>query len=139
MERSESENISEVHYPGVVERVKAAFVDFGVVLLVIMITTYIFNMFEPVPVVAKKIALLVIFGLYEPLLVSFYGGTIGHFAMKLRVRNEQNENKNIFILLAFIRYAVKLSLGWISFLTVGGNKKKMAIHDLLVRSIVVYK
>ena len=101
MESSGSKNISEVYYPGVVERVKAAFADFGVVVLLIMITTYIFNMFEPVPVVAKKIALLVIFGLYEPLSVSFFGGTIGHFAMKLRVKQEKDVSKNIFLLLAY--------------------------------------
>lgn len=58
--------------------------------------------------------------------------------MGLRVKNESNEEKNILFHKAILRYLVKSSLGWISLLTVSGNKKKKAIHDKVAGSVVIY-
>src|SRR6516162_4755474 len=56
------------------------------------------------------------FFLYEPLLVSFAGGTIGHYLSNLRVVDDRSHG-NIGILKAFVRVAIKTVLGWYSFIS----------------------
>lgn len=130
--------MAEESYPGVFDRVKALVTD-GIVIIVLMfITYYVFSLFENVPDYARITAFVFIFLLYDPLFTSIFGGTLGHMINGLRVKRESDETKKIPFLLAVPRYIVKASLGWISLLTVLGNKKRKAIHDFLVGSIVVY-
>jgi uncharacterized RDD family membrane protein YckC len=125
-------------YPGVLDRVKAIVTDSVVILLFILITTYVFALFENVPDNAKIIAFVFIFILYDPIFTSTFGGTIGHMMLGIRVKRESNEKRNIILPFAIVRFIVKASLGWISLLTVTGNEKRKAIHDYLVGSVVVY-
>jgi len=127
------------NYPGVADRVKAMVIDYMMIIIFLFIITYIFSIFEYVPDYARKIAFFFIFVFYDPIFTSFFGGTIGHFMIGIRVKREKNEMKNILFPLAIIRFFVKLLLGWISLLTVSGNKKRKAIHDHLVGSVVLYK
>jgi len=127
------------NYPGVAIRVKAVVSDSIVMLILIIIVTYAFSVFENVPDNARIIAFIFIFFLYDPIFTSVFGGTIGHMMFGLRVKREKNQMKNILFPLAIIRFLVKVSLGWISLLTVSGNKKRKAIHDYLVGSVVVFK
>ncbi len=125
-------------YPGVLDRVKAIVADSAVMIAFMIIAAYGFSLFTDVPVFARKMAFIFIFLLYDPLFTSIFGGTIGHMMNGIRVKRQNNENKNILFPLAIIRFIVKASLGWVSLLTVGSNKKRKAIHDLLVGSVVVY-
>jgi uncharacterized RDD family membrane protein YckC len=130
--------MTEENYPGVFDRVKAIVTD-GIVLIAFMfITSYIFSLFINVPDSIRIIAFAFIFLLYDPLFTSLFGGTIGHMMNGIRVKRESDETKNILFLLAIPRYIVKASLGWISLLTVFGNKKRKAIHDYMAGSVVVY-
>jgi len=127
------------NYPGVANRVKAVVSDSIIMLIFVIIVTYAFSVFENVPDNARIIAFIFIFFLYDPIFTSVFGGTIGHMMFGLRVKREKDQMKNILFPLAIIRFLVKVSLGWISLLTVSGNKKRKAIHDYLVGSVVVYK
>lgn len=126
-------------YPGVADRVKAVVADSIVIIIFMIIVTYSFSIFENVPDNARIIAFIFIFFLYDPIFTSLFGGTIGHMMFGIRVKRDKNRKKNILFPLAIIRFLVKASLGWISLLTVSGNKKRKAIHDSLVGSVVVYK
>lgn len=75
--------------------------------------------------------------LYDPLLTSIAGNTIGHRLMGLTVRKFDNPYRNISLGNAILRFSVKALLGWISFLTITGNKYKRAIHDMVGNSIVI--
>lgn len=130
--------MTEENYPRVFERVKALMTDFLVIIILMFVATYIFSLSESISDNARIIAFVFIFLMYEPLFISIFGGTIGHFIIGIRVKRESNENKNILFPLAILRYIFKTLLGWISLLTVSGNKKGKAIHDILVGSIVVY-
>ncbi len=130
--------MTEVNYPGVSDRVKAIMADVIVIVVFMIVASYIFSLFESVPDYARIIAFIFIFLLYDPLFTSIFGGTIGHMMIGIRVKKESNEKKNILFPLAILRYIVKAFLGWISLLTVLGNKKRKAIHDYLVGSVVVY-
>ncbi|WP_167619505.1 RDD family protein [Maribellus sediminis] len=127
------------NYPGVSLRVKAVVTD-SVILVILMIgATYLFESMTHVPDLLRVAAFVFIFLLYDPLLTSTAGGTIGHMLFGIRVKRAKHPEKNILFPLALIRYIVKVLLGWISLLTVSGNKKGQAIHDLLVKSVVIYK
>jgi uncharacterized RDD family membrane protein YckC len=102
------------------------------------VASYIFSLFESVPDNARIIAFVFIFLLYDPIFTSLFGGTIGHMMLGIRVKRESDEQKNILFHKAILRYLVKVLLGWVSLLTVSGNKKRKAIHDFLVGSVVVY-
>jgi uncharacterized RDD family membrane protein YckC len=130
--------MSEENYPGIFARVKAIVIDGIVIIILMFVVSYIFSLFENVPDYARIIAFVFIFLLYDPLFTTIFGGTIGHILIGIRVKRESNMQKNIIFPLAILRYIVKAILGVISLLTVTGNKKKKAIHDYLVRSVVVY-
>lgn len=53
---------------------------------------------------------------YEPLLVSFAGGTIGHRRTNLRVVDDRTGG-NVGLLKSFARTIIKAALGWVSFVT----------------------
>jgi uncharacterized RDD family membrane protein YckC len=81
--------------------------------------------------VAVVIALL----LYEPVLVSYTGGTLGHFFAILRVVDARNGG-NISFPKACARGAIKGLLGLHSFVTLAATRPNQAVHDLLTRSTV---
>jgi len=130
--------MTEQIYPGVFDRVKAVMADSVVLIIFMVIISYIFSSFQSVPEVARIIAFVFIFVLYDPIFTSSFGGTIGHMTFGIRVKRENNQEKNILFPLAILRFVVKALLGWISLLTVSGNEKRKAIHDMLVGSVVVY-
>ncbi|TGL44376.1 RDD family protein [Leptospira perdikensis] len=74
--------------------------------------------------------------LYDPLCVSLFRATPGHFLKGLRVVSTDSKNLNFFK--SFVRYIVKITLGILSLITILGSKKQ-AIHDKLTSSYVVYK
>ena len=131
--------MTEEKYAGVADRVKAVVTDSIVLIIFMFIITYIFAEFEHVPDNARIIAFIFISFLYDPIFTSVFGGTIGHMMLGIRVKREKKQLKNILFPLAIIRFLVKASLGWISLLTVSGNKKRKAIHDSIVGSVVIYK
>lgn len=123
----------------VTDRIKAVVTDSIVLIVFMVIVSSIFAEFEHVPNTARIIAFIFIFFLYDPIFTSFFGGTIGHIMLGLRVKREKNQVKNINFPLAIIRFLVKVLLGWVSFLTVSSNTNRKAIHDSLVGSVVLYK
>lgn len=129
---------SQLEYPGITERVKAAMIDGFLLVFFMFLITFTFSLFDEVSDRARMIAFTVILGVYDPLFTSFFGGTIGHMILKIRVVRSVNVTKNILLPLAFIRYFFKILLGWLSLLTVTGNQRKRAIHDMMGRSVVVY-
>ena len=131
--------MTDENYPGVFIRVKAVVTDSFIMLLFMLAAYYLFGMFENVHDYARLAVFVFIFILYDPLFTSAFGGTIGHMIFGIRVKRENQQEKNILFPLATIRFIVKALLGWISLLTVLGNKKGKAIHDMLVGSVVVFK
>ena len=75
------------------------------------------------------------FFLYEPLLVSLTGGTVGHHLSNLRVVDDRTHG-NIGLPKAVARVAIKAVLSWYSFLSMAAARRHQAVHDLLTRSTV---
>jgi len=71
--------------------------------------------------------------------VTFFGGTVGHKIVGLKVKRESDSDKNLNVIAAILRVLMKALLGWISLLTVTSDDKKRAMHDSATGSIVLYK
>ena len=127
----------ENKYAQLFSRVKAAFVDSVVLVILMYSATWIFNMVEDVPNYVRTSIFILLFLLYEPFLISFFGTTVGHFFNDIVVKRENNEEKNVMLLKAIVRFIFKLLLGWISLLTVKNNEKQKAIHDYIGGSVVL--
>ncbi|MEQ9091877.1 MAG: RDD family protein [Balneola sp.] len=131
--------MAEYPYPYLIQRFKAFFLDLCFQVFLMGIFAYIFSLFEdPLPQI-RLFTLLSIFFLYDPIFVSIFGGTIGHYILGLRVKQNRYEDKNINFILAFGRYLAKLLLGWLSLLTVSGSQKKRALHDMISGSVIINK
>ncbi|MEQ9378498.1 MAG: RDD family protein [Imperialibacter sp.] len=131
--------MEEQEYPGVLARVKAVIVDGAILLLMMVGASMAFSAFSDVPESVKIAVVIFVFILYDPLLTSLFGGTLGHMTTGIRVKRESDERKNILFTSAIVRFLLKGLLGWISLLTVMGNERRKAIHDYVAGSVVVYK
>ena len=131
--------MSEKDYPKLIHRIKAAFVDFIILLILLVVISIIFSSYESVSDNIRIVAFVFVFGLYDPIFTSAFGGTLGHMLVGIRVKRESNESRNIILPKAIIRFLTKVLLGWISLLTVTSNEYRKAIHDSIIGSIVVYR
>lgn len=120
------------------DRVKAGFIDIILIFTLIYSVSEILLSFKPPHVeYVRIVSYIVIFCCYEPILVSLFGGTIGHSICKIEVKSESDTDKNVAIHLSFLRYIIKLFLGWLSFISILFSGKSKAIHDYAVGSVVV--
>ncbi len=117
------------------KRYLAVFIDGLLLIGIIVVCQKLFEHFEIESVTIKLLPYLVI-ALYEPLLVA-YGATIGQVFMNVRVRKNENEEKKISLPLSYVRYLVKLLIGWVSFLAMMFSSRQRAFHDFASGSIVV--
>ena len=124
-------------FPSLVVRVKAVFIDLVIMLVTFTTTALLIDALGEVHSFVKGFILIFMLYLYDPILTSFSGSTLGHKAMNLKVRRYGEPERNISLGQAFLRFFVKLSLGWLSLLTVTGNSRKRAIHDLASGSIML--
>ena len=80
-------------------------------------------------------AAIAVFLLYEPVLVSLTGGTIGHYLTNLRVVDDRTK-RNVSFAKALVRFVIKSLLGWYSLISMWMTRRHQAVHDLLTLSTV---
>ncbi len=138
-----NENVNDIEapilYPGLIDRLKAVFTDYLLIIIFMWIVSSLFSKFDNVPNLVKIGTFVFIFGLYDPVFISLFGGTLGHKAVGLIVKQQQNNNQNLNLPIAIVRNFLKIILGWISLLTIGSSKRKLAVHDMAVGSVVLFK
>jgi hypothetical protein len=128
----------EFLFPSILNRVQALFFDMGIVLaLVILISLTLLDSFDA-PLIGLKVFLFfVILFIYEPFM-SATGGTIGHRTMGMTIRQFEDPKRKLSIAQAYFRSAIKLALGWISFLSVSFDPFRRAMHDKYCGSIILF-
>lgn len=124
------------NYPLLKDRIQSTFIDFIFQLVLVFIAAAIIDKFENVPDWVRIAVFVGFFIVYEPLFTTL-GCTLGNYMKGIRVRKNSDTTRKINILEAIIRYAIKLVLGWISFLTIGSNAQRRAIHDLAAGSVMI--
>jgi uncharacterized RDD family membrane protein YckC len=123
-------------YPSLSDRIQSTFIDTILIVILMFACASLLDKFQDPPDWVRIALFFTLFGLYEPLCVTF-GCTVGNYAKGIRVRRVDDVTKRINIFQAFFRYLLKMTLGWISFLTIHSNQERRAIHDLAVGSVMI--
>jgi uncharacterized RDD family membrane protein YckC len=124
-------------YPEITKRVRAIFLDGFILIGLMTLSAIVFSVLDPVPN-AIPMCLLLLFFLYDPILVSVFGGTIGHICNGMRVKDFNNQLKNLSFTKALWRFLVKSFWGWVTYIPALNGEHGRAIHDKFSGSIVIY-
>lgn len=136
METSVIETKPVTEYPLLTDRVQSTFIDTVFIVILMFVFASFLDKIENPPDWIRIALFFGLFAIYEPVCTAF-GCTLGNYIKKIRVRQADNYTKRINLAQAFIRYIIKVLLGWISFLTMHGNKERRAIHDFAAESVVI--
>lgn len=136
------ENITTVApgatYPSLSERVQSTFIDTVFIVFLMFMASNVLDQYDHVPDWVRMVLFFGIWGVYEPLSTCL-GFTIGNYVKNIRVRRVSDTSRRISLLQAYVRYILKFSLGWLSFLTMHSNTQRRAIHDFAGDSVVIKK
>ena len=125
-----------VSYPSLSERVQSSFIDAIFIVILMSVAASLLERYGTAPDWIRIALFFGIWGIYEPLCTTA-GATIGNYIKGIRVRRVSNTGKRINFLQAFLRYILKMTLGWISFLSMHTNDQRRAIHDLAAGSVMI--
>lgn len=125
-------------YPSLSERVQSIVIDQVFIIGSMFGFAAILDKFENPPDWIRIVLFFGIWTIYEPLSMIF-GCTLGNYFIGLRVRKHKTPARKINLLQAFIRYIIKVLLGWLSFLTINMNPERRAIHDLIASTVMIKK
>jgi uncharacterized RDD family membrane protein YckC len=128
----------QVEYPQLTDRLQSSFIDGMLIIVLMFVFSGMLERYENAP---DWIRIGLFFGLwavYEPLCTTL-GATLGNYIKGIRVRQNGATGQRINFFQAFIRYVLKMLLGWISFLTIHTNPQKRAIHDIIAGSVMIRK
>lgn len=126
-------------YPRLLRRVRAALIDSVVFVLLFFAWQLSLDLLDEDAHAALKLApFLLGLLLAEPGLVAWTGGTIGHHAMGLRIR-DAHDDRNIGLVRATLRAVLRTLLGWFSLVFILITRRHQAIHDYVSRSVVVLR
>ena len=132
----------EIRYPDLKTRVQSMLIDSMVIVVLMFGAAWILDKSgiggDENEGWIKAVVFIAIWGVYEPLSMTL-GCTIGNYLMGIRVRRHEIPTNKINILQAYVRFLVKLFLGWISFLFIHSNKERRAMHDLASGSVMIEK
>jgi uncharacterized RDD family membrane protein YckC len=128
-----------VKFPVLLARVKALLIDALILLSIFTAASLILDKLESTPDWVRGFIYIFMAFLYDPILTSMTGGTLGHKMIGIKVKRYSQPDMNISFPMALFRFLIKGSLGWLSFLTVTSNEHKRALHDKFSGSIVLYK
>jgi len=118
-------------YPYVWRRYLSTLID-GLLILaaIILIPQFLDNLPQ------ARITLFLAVLLYEPVLTAF-ACTLGQRVIGIRVRRAADPSRRITLPAAFLRWVVKLLLGFISFFSMRASNRFRALHDFAAGSIMI--
>lgn len=126
----------EEKYPLLTDRIQSTLIDSVLIIILMFVFANLLDNMNNPPDWIRIVMFVSIWLIYEPLCTSL-GFTLGNYIKGIRVRNESKPEKNINIFQALLRYIIKVLLGWLSFLTIGSDSKRRAIHDLAAGSVMI--
>ncbi len=137
MDTPEIKKTPEVEiFPSLMTRYQSTFIDFLFVFTMMFIIAAIIDKITATPDWFRAVIFIFLFFLYEPTCQSL-GTTFGNNFMGIKVRRFNNPEQKINFLQGVFRFAIKISLGWISFFSITGNRERRALHDIFPGTIVL--
>jgi|SRR5882724_7522199 len=130
----------EVQYPDLKTRIQSIFIDTLLMVILMFLAGWVLDKINPGQDEedgwVRAVIFILIWGIYEPVAMTI-GCTLGNYLMKIRTRKYNNVAKKINLLQAYVRFIIKMLLGWLSFLTINMNKERRAIHDFAGGTVMV--
>jgi len=126
----------EQKYPQLSERVQSTLIDTLFIIILMFVWAAVLDKMKDPPDWLRIAMFFAIWLVYEPVCTSL-GCTIGNYMKGIRVRRFNDPSKRINIFQALLRYIIKVLLGWLSFLTIGTNPQRRAIHDIVAGSVTI--
>ena len=114
------------------------FLDSMIILILEALAANFLDGFENAPDWLHEGLFFGIWLFYEPLLIAF-ATTPGQLMKGIRVRKNDHSSQRIGFGIAFLRYLLKISLGWVSVFTMHRDPRKRGLHDLAAGSVVIKK
>ncbi|MFB6317882.1 RDD family protein [Saccharicrinis sp. FJH54] len=127
---------STFQMPTIRRRYVSTLVDACSIVVLALSVSYLFEVIENVPGIIRGISFFLVIFLYEPILIST-GSTFGQLLTNIRVRKISAPDEKVGFFSAFLRFTVKVLLGWISFFTITFNKNRRGIHDYASSTVVL--
>ena len=135
-EEVESVDTSPIRYSSISRRIEASIIDSLVILALFVGGALLIGHLE-VQLIYARIAIFVApFLLYEPLLISLSGKTVGYFLRSQRVVRKIDGSRLSYPQ-AVIRFFFKGVFGIFSLVFMLATRKHQALHDLMVDSVVL--
>ena len=107
-----------------IQRVKAFVIDWALLLVTMFVLGYFLAQFNEDLTILRTFLFLLLLFFYEPLMITFSGATLGqHTIGFLMIRNNDLKGRVPFIS-SFVRFIVKILLGWLSFITISASEKR---------------
>lgn len=128
-----------MEYPPTLFRIKAIMIDVIFILVMMVAAAYAIDAVGGVADWIRITIMSLLFIVYEPFMVSAYGGTLGHRLQGLEVRRVSDTSERIGVLMAIIRVIFKFVLGIFSVLTSYAREDNRCIHDLICDTVVIYR
>lgn len=136
MENMNTEELNKVPYAHLMRRVQATTIDALIVSFVFVGAGFILSKIPMAPGQLKLVAAAGLLLFYEPLLIAVWGKTLGQACRGIRVRRLVQDQRLSFIK-AFVRYLLKVILGWVSYFFILSTANRQSLHDLATDSCVV--
>ena len=132
-----NEAASPIRYATFTRRFRALVIDSAIVTLAVAALAIVGEFSDRVPGSGRVVWMLMVglLLLYEPILVSVRGATVGHAVNDLRVMREPTGRWPGFVR-ALTRFLVKIVFGIPSFITMPFTRRHQAVHDLLTKTTV---
>tara|TARA_A100000171_G_scaffold24519_1_gene22789 strand:- start:2106 stop:2495 length:390 start_codon:yes stop_codon:yes gene_type:complete len=128
-----------MEYPKTSFRIKAAIVDLILILVVMVSAAFAIDSIGGVPDWVRISIMVLLIIVYEPMMVSTYGGTIGHRILGVKVTKSSDTTRRLNLPVAIIRSILKFALGIFSVMVSYTREDNRCIHDLICDSVVVYR
>jgi uncharacterized RDD family membrane protein YckC len=126
----------KIQYPLLIDRFQSVLIDSIVIILLMFILSSVIENFATLSNAVRILLFFVLWAIYEPLATTL-GFTLGNYIAGIRVRNFKNMNMKIDFFRSFIRFIIKVVLGWLSLITIFSNKERRALHDLVSGSVMI--
>ncbi len=127
----------KANYADLQSRVKAVVIDSVIIVVLMYCTSILLDNIDNVQRSIRMFLAVLYLILYEPILISIFGFTLGHYYSDIHVKKANNLESNLSFPLALLRFTFKFFLGWLSLVTVTSSEKKQAIHDAIANSVVL--
>jgi uncharacterized RDD family membrane protein YckC len=122
-------------YPSILQRYLSSFIDGLFILGMFIGLSYFLQQNNQVADSTRITIFFIMFLCYEPICVSFFC-TLGQKITGIRIRRVGTLEK-IPVPFAFVRYFLKIVLGFVSLFAIIFSEKRRAIHDYASGSIVI--